>query len=129
MRALIARIEGPFKKHLDRYKYANRYNHENDDEGVDPVKERDAAMAILREFEERLARAPYLFGDRVSLADMATAPFVRQYANTDRNWFDAQANPNLKKWLEAFLHSDLFLGIMQKYEPWKSGEPGVPFPH
>ena len=126
--ALIQQIEGPFKGHLDRYKYANRYTHENGNDGVDPVAERDAAMEILGEFEERLGSSPYLFGNRSSLADMATAPFIRQFANTDRSWFDAQKRPNLQRWLTEFLNSKIFLAIMQKYPPWKSGTKGVPFP-
>ena len=128
MLALIARIEGPFKRHLDRYKYANRYAEENEGVGVDPVEQRDAAMEILKALDERLQTSRYLFGDRLSLADAATAPFVRQYANTGLSWFSDQPIPELQKWLARILESDLFLDIMHKYPPWKSGDPTVSFP-
>ena len=127
MLALIARIDGPFKHHLDRYKYANRYSDENNGNGVDPVEHRHLAMTILAEFEERLRDSHYLFGERLSLADIATAPFVRQYANTDRNWFKAQPAPKLQQWLDGILQSDLFLACMQKYPVWEHDTPGHPF--
>lgn len=125
---LIATIDGPFKRHLDRYKYANRYAHENNGSGVDPVMHRMAALEVLNDFEQRLEQQDYLFGDRLCLADVATAPFIRQFANTDRAWFEVQPLPNLQRWLDAFLQSGLFLGCMQKHPQWKSGEPGVIFP-
>jgi glutathione S-transferase len=39
--ALIAQNDGPFKRALDRYKYPNRY----EDEGADPVDNRNAGLA------------------------------------------------------------------------------------
>ena len=32
----------------------------------------------------------YLFGSTPSIADMAILPFVRQFANTDFEWFENQ---------------------------------------
>ena len=127
MLELIGQIDGPFKYHLDRYKYPPRYLHENDGAGVDPVQHRDAAFDLLQQFEERLGSGRFLFGNRPSLADMATAPFIRQYANTDRAWFDAQDAPRLQAWLGAFLESERFQAVMEKYAPWESGRPGVLF--
>ena len=96
--------------------------------GVDREEHRAAAMVILAELDERLQRHSFLYGERLSLADMATAPFVRQFANTDREWFAAQGHPKLHQWLDHFLRSDLFLACMKKYDQWKSDDPGVPFP-
>lgn len=125
---LIAIIDGPFKHHLDRYKYAARYAQENDGAGVDPLQHRAAAVDILQSFEERLANHAYLCGDRLCLADIAAAPFVRQFANTDAAWFAAQPLPHLQRWLDGILQSDLFMGVMKKYAQWQSDQPGVPFP-
>ena len=127
MHSLIDRIDGPFKHHLDRYKYATRYTDENGGAGVDPDHHRDAALAILDDFETRLSKHSCLFGDRPCLADMATAPFIRQYANTNRKWFDAQPIPHVQAWLDRFLTSDLFAAIMEKYPPWQSGTKGIEF--
>ena len=57
-----------------------------------------------------------------SLADMATLPFVRQFANTDRGWFDGQDWAHLNRWLRAFETSDRFAAIMDKYPRWTDGD-------
>lgn len=112
MLRLVQRTEEDFKTHLDRYKYSTRYD------GVDAEAERELAARFLRELEERLAQYRYLYGERFGFADAAIAPFVRQFANTDRAWFDAQPWPRLLRWLEEFLASELFLGIMKKHPIW-----------
>ncbi len=128
MLALIETLDGAFKQHLDRYKYATRYTDENDGKGVDPIEHRDSAMHVLMTLETRLASQPWLFGGQIALADVAIAPFVRQFANTDRAWFDAQPCPALHDWLNRFLESELFTSVMKKYKPWASGQPSVLFP-
>lgn len=119
----IAAIEGPFKNALDRYKYATRY-----EEGVDREIERANAEAILLSVDKRLRQTDWLFSDRPCLADLATITFVRQFANVDRAWFDAQSWIGVKGWLERFLISDRFADIMQKYPLWCEGAPSGYFP-
>ncbi|NNF79147.1 MAG: glutathione S-transferase [Rhizobiales bacterium] len=119
---LIAECDGPFKDSLDRYKYANRY------EGADPIAERAKAEVFLRKLEERLAKTRYLCGEQICLADMAIAPFVRQFANVDRAWFDGQDWPRLIGWLEAFLASERFEAIFKKYPQWHAGDAPTVFP-
>jgi len=120
--ALIETCDGPFKSALDHTKYAVRYP--DRDESVERAK----AMVFLNALNDRLARAPFLMGSRRTLADMAILPFVRQFANTDRAWFDAQNLAPLSKWLDDFLASDRFRAIMTKYPPWQDGQDQVLFP-
>jgi len=115
-RDLLATIEEPFKHHLDRYKYPTRY------EDCDPDQHRAAGYEILRELDARLADQPQLCGDTRTFADIASFPFVRQFANHDREWFDAQPIPHLQEWLERHLASDLFASVMPKFAPWKAGD-------
>jgi glutathione S-transferase len=82
----------------------------------------------LNELEALLRDAPFLFGDRFSYADAAIAPFVRQFASTDREWFNQRNSPHLLAWLERFLASDSFLLCMKKYKQWYSGNRPVFFP-
>ncbi|NYT67557.1 glutathione S-transferase [Pusillimonas noertemannii] len=89
---------------------------------------RDTAAAWLQGLEARLARGAYLFGERASLADMAIAPFVRQYAHVDREWFDAQPWPCLRAWLDAWMGSELLGRVMAKHRPWVPGASGELFP-
>ncbi len=122
MLELIYQSDGDFKTALDRYKYSTRY------EGADSVVEKAKAADFLQELDNRLQNSSYLFGDRITLADMAIAPFVRQFANVDRDWFDGQDWPHLLRWLDGFLKSDHFNAIMDRYPRWQSGEPLTRFP-
>lgn len=116
---LIARCDGPFKHALDRTKYATRYPE------ADRETERAKASGFLLELDERLQG--HLFG-RPTLADYAILPFVRQFAFTDKDWFDEQGWPSLQLWLDGFLQSGIFNEIMPKYPVWQPGQPEVRFP-
>lgn len=114
--------DGPFKAALDHTKYAVRFPDR------DVADDRAAAMAFLTQWNQRLSHTQFLMGSKRTLADMAVLPFVRQFANTDRAWFDAQQLAPLTAWLDTFLSSDRFRQVMVKYPPWQSGEDGVYFP-
>jgi len=109
---LIAACDGEFKPHLDRYKYATRY------EDADPLEHRTAASEFLTLLDRRLQTCRSLTGDTDRLADFGIFPFVRQFANTDRDWFDAQSWAALKSWLDRHLGSDRFDRVMVKHPLW-----------
>ena len=109
--ALIAQNDGPFKRNLDRFKYPDRYGE------VDPLEHRAAALAILREWEQRLAVGGWLLGGQATLADWALLPFVRQFRLADPDGFAAEsALDSLKDWLARFEHSELLARVMDS--PW-----------
>lgn len=107
--AWIKRADGPFKRSLDRVKYAVRYE----------AAEVDAARADAVQFFEDLEAqlGPWMFA-RASLADYALLPFVRQFAHIDRAWFAAQPWPRVQAWLARFETSDRFGAIMEKRAVW-----------
>ena len=113
--ALIEDCEQTFKHHLDRYKYPGRYA------GADALAHRSSASVWLAGLDGQLRPTSWLFGPAPSLADMAIAPFVRQFAQTDPDWFAAQDWPVLSRWLNAIVTSALFDSVMHKYPPWHSG--------
>ena len=119
--ALISYNDGPFKQALDRVKYASRLSDAN------PTQDRADASVFLLRLEGQLT-APFLFGAQPTLADMAILPFVRQFAFVDKKWFDGQPWPRLKKWLEAFLISPIFLSVMDRFPQWAPGDPETVFP-
>lgn len=121
MKALIQRNDHSFKTHLDRYKYSARF------EGSDPLIERTLAEVFIGDLEKRLFKQDYLFGQTPCLSDYAIFPFIRQFANVDRAWFDTTPYENVQKWLSGFLDSTLFANIMHKYNPWQKDQPIILF--
>jgi glutathione S-transferase len=116
----IALNDGAFKAHLDRYKYPQRFGLESG------LPHRTLGAEVLMQWELMLqanvhthAQAQaYLSGADLGLLDACVAPFVRQFARTDRVWFDAQSWPQLSQWLMAFEKSEAFVAVMGKYPVW-----------
>ncbi len=120
--ALIAENDGPFKHHLDRYKYSTRY------EGADAEEHRAAGFEFLQKLEARLADGVYLHGSERGFSDIAVFPFVRQFRIADKDWFDAAPVPNVQRWLKNLMESGLFKSVMEKYPLWKETGEEMQFP-
>ncbi|MVV49281.1 glutathione S-transferase [Pseudomonas sp. PB120] len=106
--ALIDENDQIFKVHLNRYKYAERYPEQ-------PMTVyRAEGEVFLRKLDELLEGREYLLAEHPSLADVALMPFVRQFAHVDREWFGQSPYVRLQAWLQRFLDSDLFIGVMRK---------------
>ena len=112
----VDRNDNEFKFHLDRYKYPNRYD------DVDSLAHRALAKSYLDDLDGKLGS-----GISTALND-ALFPFVRQFANHDRQWFDAQSWTNIHDWLAQNLDSSEFLLCMKKYPKWHAGDDVVQFP-
>ena len=84
--ALQAACDGPFKHHLDRTKYPERFA---DAQGREHHRTQAVAV-LLQALEKRLQSAPQLGGDAPCAADIGIFPFVRQFAATDPAWWAAQ---------------------------------------
>ena len=104
----ISRNDNEFKFHLDRYKYPNRY------EDVYEVEQRTLASVYLMDLDERLGSEAPL---SEALSD-GLFPFVRQFANHDRDWFDIQPWTNVLEWLNENLESEAFKLCMKKHKQW-----------
>lgn len=109
--ALIEQNDGPFKHHLDRFRYPERF-------GVaDPERHRAAALELLRAWNRRLEAGGWLLGSRPALADIALLPFVRQFRQSDPAGFDAEpALAALQAWLARFLASPELAAVLAP--PW-----------
>jgi glutathione S-transferase len=144
MAALIEQNDGPFKYHLDRFKYAHRYP------AAEPGEHRAAALAILRQWNLRLeeggagppegaagatdgrdwtalgwGRGPWLLGERPSLADAALLPFVRQFRLADPSGFDTETDLTaLQRWLHQGITSAAMAAVLAPpwglRQPWRS---------
>ena len=147
MAALVAENDGPFKHHLDRFKYPHRFK--AGDSWGDPASDRDrelardsgsdsppnpdgdrqghraAALAILRRWNQRLQPDGWLLGQSACLADWALLPFVRQFRRADPAGFDAEPNlAALQNWLGRFEASSELSSVMEpawgQRQPWRS---------
>ncbi len=122
IRDLIEENDGPFKSALDHYKYHVRFPEKSREDY------RSEGETFLAKLEARLSRQAYLAGHKPTCADVAIFPFIRQFANSDRTWFDQAPYPALQTWLEGWLSSGWFTTIMKKRTIWKSDEAGPRFP-
>jgi glutathione S-transferase len=108
--ALIQATDLHFKPLLDRYKYPERHP------GRTQPSWRDQAVdEFLLPLEGHLAAHRYLLGDHPCLADMAILPFVRQFAQVDRSWWEGcDKLKGLRAWLDGLVRSALFDAVMSK---------------
>ena len=120
--ALVRNCDDEFKTYLDRYKYPNHYDLPNG------LADREAGSAYLDQLNSKLMQSTFLMGAKWSWVDAAIAPFIRQFARTDRIWFDAQAWTALQNWLTQFEHSENFSTVMHRYKIWYEGAKPVAFP-
>ena len=137
--ALIAENDGPFKHHLDRFKYPDRFKagawrvdpggdgaggpalDSLSDSGANPDGDhrghRAAALTILRRWNQRLQPGGWLLGPSSCWADWALLPFVRQFRRADPAGFDAEPDlAALQGWLGRFEASAELSSVMEP--PW-----------
>lgn len=119
---LICANDGGFKWALDRYKYSDRFEYDED-------YYREKAHLFLATLEKNLSNQCFLIGDKPSLADLAIFPFVRQFAHVDKIWFGQQNQYSLINiWLARSLVDDLFINVMKKYKAWEPDAISIKFP-
>ena len=119
--SLIETNDKIFKYHLDRFKYASRFNFEESE------LHRDACMDILLSLNKKLKKYTkkgnrvFLVDEKESLADWAIWPFVRQFRIADMQKFDQNNElKSLRSWLNYFITHKKYPKIMIKNEPWST---------
>lgn len=117
---MVVQNDGEFKKNLDGYKYSDRHSEKTRD------AYREAGARWLAVLDDRLRSSAHLSGDTPTALDIAIMPFIRQFANTDLKWFETSPYQSLRRWLNFWVNSELFLSIMHKYPQWKQGDSITP---
>jgi glutathione S-transferase len=120
---LVIENDSVFKYRLDHYKYADRYPEHTQ------IHYRSEAEINMRQLEMRLQAKHFLLGDTLSIADVAIFPFIRQFAEVDKNWFSQAPYPSLQRWLKDMRDSKYFDAVMKKYAVWYPGLPTVMMPN
>ena len=116
MNDLLHTCDESFATDLAKYHYPERFD------DADPMQARSSCRLFLDGLEQRLHRHRFLFGERISYADIASYPLVRAFANVDRPWFDASSYIYLKSWLAYHENSPLFRQVMNEYPAWQTGD-------
>ena len=118
--SLIKTNDNIFKFHLDRFKYASRFNYK------DIENHRDACTEILLSLNSRLeeysntGKPIFLINSKETIADWAIWPFVRQFRIADIAKFDQNNEfKYLRIWLNYFLTHKNYLLVMKKNVVWK----------
>ena len=97
-----------FKKNLDRYKYADRFPEHS------KKYYRSQCEIFLNLLNDKLQSNLYLMAERISLADVAIFPFIRQFSLVDEDWFLNSKYQELKKWLHNLINTQMFQEVMRK---------------
>jgi glutathione S-transferase len=114
VKALIDANDGAFKKILDQYKYPDKFPEINPEDVL-----ANALNQHLIPLNDQLKKTQFLLGAKLSMADIATFPFIRQFHMVDETLFGLHQLNALKKWLNDRIESDLFLSVMQKHPVWE----------
>ncbi len=117
--SLIETNDKIFKFHLDRFKYASRFNYQ------DLETHRRSGMEILLSLNNRLRKIStkgkplFLVDGKETIADWSIWPFVRQFRLADIPRFDQDHEIKfLRTWLNYFFNHDKYPLAMKKYKPW-----------
>jgi glutathione S-transferase len=111
-----------FKRHLDDYKYPELCQESYPDltpqQGLE--KARQGGEGFIQKLESQLSKTAFLLGPELSIADLATFPFVRQFAHVDQAWWQSADYPAVQAWLEMHMDSDYFAAVMKNRPVWES---------
>lgn len=120
---LIDKNDKVFAPLLNKYKYFNRYPEE-----LQSSYKKQIETQFLQQMNSQLELFPYLIGQKLSVADIAIFPFIRQFTLVDSNWPFKLHYSFIAAWLEKFTEDPLFETIMQKNLHWSPGDSEIIFP-
>ncbi|WP_019029435.1 glutathione S-transferase [Colwellia piezophila] len=121
MLLLINEFDNDFKRCLEAYKCAKRYQEDN------ITQCREACQLYINQLEQRLTKHKFLISDKESLADIALLPFIRQFARIERQWYLQSPYPKVRQWLNSYLQSPIFTKVMAKHPLWVDSRQDVLF--
>ena len=117
---LIQLFDSKFKYHLDRYKYASRYE-------TNSSEHQEECKNILEKLDSKIKSSPWIFGEKVSLLDISILPFIRQCKIANPEWFFEQNFKKVIALLNFFEASNLFIHAMKKFDLWDPQNPNGSF--
>lgn len=105
---LIHLNDNDFKLHLDKYKYSSNQKEFNQD------KLYENCLFFINRIESNLCEKKFLISNKISIADVAIFPFIRQFVNVNLDRFIKSEFRKTISWYEVMKKQDLFSKAMEK---------------
>ncbi|MBT4921452.1 MAG: glutathione S-transferase [Rickettsiales bacterium] len=105
---IIKRNDIEFTDILRKYKYHERYSDSQE------VYLKQAEKIFITWLEKQLEQNYYVTGSKISIADIAIFPFIRQFAKADQQIFDNSNYVCIKRWLQNFTDNPILHIAMKK---------------
>lgn len=99
-----------FKPMIDLYKYGENLKFDKEAHVFHTAE----LKKLVQELEDALEGKEYLIEERLTVADVAIIPFVRQIMRTREGEFDFAPYPRVLKWANKILEADWFNSVVMK---------------
>jgi len=124
---IIRENDQEFKFHLDRFKYASRFDEKDKDYHF------YEAQNIIKNWNLLLKDKPkknfWLVGENETIADWCIWPFVRQFKIAcEHQKIDNHFDDSMIRWLNYFETNNIYKDVMNKYEIWNQSSKVSYFP-
>ena len=124
---IIKENDQEFKFHLDRFKYASRFDEKDKDYHF------YEAQNIIKNWNLLLKDKPkrnfWLVGENETIADWCIWPFVRQFKIAcEHQKIDNHFDDSIIRWLNYFETNNNYKDVMNKYEIWNQSSKVSYFP-
>ena len=124
---IIRENDQEFKFHLDRFKYASRFDEKDKDYHF------YEAQNILKNWnfslKESTKRNFWIVGENETIADWCIWPFVRQFKIAcEHQKIDNHFDDSMIRWLNYFETNNNYKDVMNKYEIWNQSSKVSYFP-
>ena len=124
---IIRENDQEFKFHLDRFKYASRFDEKDKDYHF------YEAQNIIKNWNLLLKDKPeknfWLVGENETIADWCIWPFVRQFKIAcEHQKIDNHFDDPMIRWLNYFEKNNYYKDVMNKYEIWNQSSKVCYFP-
>ncbi len=115
--ACIHHNDTEFVNVLHRYKYHQRYPEASQADYLQQTE-----VSYISQLEKTLGNSSYVMGQKLSIADIAIFPFVRQWALVDKEWFANSPYVHIRQWLQTISNAAFYERAMTKHTAWKRGD-------
>ena len=124
---IIRENDQEFKFHLDRFKYASRFDEKDKDYHFYEAQNIIKSWSLL--LKDKPKKNFWLVGENETIADWCIWPFVRQFKIAcEHQKIDNHFDDSMIRWLNYFETNNNYKDVMNKYEIWNQSSKVSYFP-